>query len=249
MLESVKNLIDGLISFFLPRGGRTPEERRRLIRVKCEYEVSCISGNRSFPAVVVDMGLSGLRLQVPNRLKQGGTVYIHHPKPSNRFNNEHVMCTVMWCRRKAGTNELEAGLKYADTPGNMRRSWVKFLLKELGFEERAIYSRRKAIRAPSELSARLRNQGGEALEGRVINLGIGGALFESDGGFSPGQAVRLEMDRVGRLKKIELDATVITTSRQDDDSYHLSLRFTDPSSKEVERVGDYVLLLLKNAAE
>ncbi len=245
----MKNLIDGLLSMFLPRGGRTPEERRRLIRVKCDYDVSCIIGSRNFPAKVVDMGLNGLRLEIPSRLKKGSTVYIHHPKPSNRFSNEHVMCTVKWCRKQARSSQLEAGLQYADTPGNMRRSWVKFLLKELGFEERAIYSRRKAIRAPSALEARCRLESGEFVAGKVINLGIGGALFESQEAYGPGQAVRLEIDPPKRFRPLAVEAMVITTVKQPDGGFHLSLRFADPTPKEVEQLGDYVIFLLRQTSD
>ena len=71
MFGAVKKLIDGLLSIFQTRGGSTPEERRRLIRVRCDYQVSCIVGNRTFAARVLDMGLNGMRLEVPERLRGG----------------------------------------------------------------------------------------------------------------------------------------------------------------------------------
>lgn len=249
-MNPIKGLVDGLRSLFLQSGGTSPEERRRLIRVKCSYEVNCIVGSKSFPATVVDMGLNGLRLEVPKRLKQGTTVYVQRPRPSNRFDNEHVMCTVRWCRKKSSSDVLEVGLQYADTPGNMRRSWVKFLLKELGFEERAIYSRRKNVRAPSELPATVRNKEGEKLTGTLINLGVGGALFKSEQAFSPGLSVRVAVGPYQRFSALDLESTVLSTRRtQDGGAYLLSLRFCDLSSKEVRLLGDYVIRLLQDAAD
>lgn len=247
MFEALKNLVDGLLSIFQARGGRTPEERRRLIRVKCNYDVSCIVGNKTFPATVLDMGLNGLRMEVPERLRKGATVYVHHPKPSNRFDNEHVMCNVKWCRNKKTGDGLEVGVQYADTPGNMRRSWVKFLLKELGFDERAIYTRRKSVRAPSHLKGSMTNGDGERSEGTVLNLGVGGALFTAENAFPPGSAVRLKVGPYRRMSPLELDATIISTRKQRDNGYFVSVRFTDPTPKEVKRLGDYVIGLLKES--
>ncbi|MBI3924877.1 MAG: PilZ domain-containing protein [Armatimonadetes bacterium] len=248
MLHALRDLIDGLLSIFQARGGRTPEERRRLIRVKCDYEVACIVGNRSFPAKVVDMGLNGLRLEAPERLRQGTTIYIHHPKPSNRFDNEHVMCQVKWCRRRKGSNAMEVGVQYADTPGNMRRSWVKFLLKELGFDERAIYTRRKAIRAPADLEASMHSDEGGRLEGKVVNLGVGGALFAGEEAFSPGLPIRMQIGPYRRYRVLEVPGTIISTRRRNENGgYLVSVRFNDPTPSQIRLLGDYVIGLLKDS--
>lgn len=241
-------LLDGIRSLFLPRGGKSPEERRQLIRLKCSYDVNCIVGNRSFPAKVIDIGLNGLRLEIPQRLRVGAVIYVQRPKPNSRFNNEHVMCSVRWCRKRRKSSQLEAGLKYGDTPGNMRRSWVRFLLKELGFDERAIYSRRKAIRADSRITGKMINDQGETIQGLVVNLGVGGALFESGKAFGPGNEVRLHLGPDKRLPALDLAATVIST-RKSDDGHLSSLRFIGPERRQVKVLGDYVIKLLDDATD
>ncbi|CAN0254058.1 unnamed protein product, partial [Phaeothamnion confervicola] len=40
----------------------TADERRRLIRVRCDYQVQCQLGEVRLPARVVDIGLNGMRL-------------------------------------------------------------------------------------------------------------------------------------------------------------------------------------------
>ncbi len=248
MFSSVKKLFDGLLAVFQGRGGSTPEERRRLIRVKCDYQVSCIVGNRTFAARVLDMGLNGMRLEVPERLRGGSTIYVHHPKPSNRFDNEHVICQVRWCRKRRNTDEIEVGVQYADTPGNMRRSWVKFLLKELGFDERAIYTRRKQVRAPAQLYSEVLSDDGQTLVSKCINLGVGGALFESHEAFSPGTNVRMKIGPYRRYRALDVTGTVITAKKQPHlGVYHTSVRFADPTSSQIRLLGDYVIGLLKDS--
>ncbi|MEW6279906.1 MAG: PilZ domain-containing protein, partial [Candidatus Eremiobacterota bacterium] len=240
----------GLMSLFQGRGGRTPEERRRLIRLKCNYDVTAIVGDRSMPARVIDVGLYGMRLEMRDRLRAGASVYVHHPKPSHRFDNEHVLCEVRWCRRRPKSDRLEIGVQYADTPGNMRRSWVKFLLKELGFDERAIYTRRKAIRAPSSISAEMRDEKGDTIPGMVVNVGVGGALFQSQNAFGPGTNIRMKIGPYRRFKPLELTGTIISTRKQDEtDGYLTSVRFGATTPGQVRLLGDYVIDLLKSAAD
>ncbi len=249
MLEGLKRLLDGLLAIFMGRGGRTPEERRRLIRVKCSFDVTCIVGEKSVPGKVIDMGLNGLRLETTERVKPGTLIYIYHPKPSNRFDNEHVMCQVKWCRKRKTTSKIEIGVKYADTPGNMRRSWVKFLLKELGFDGRAIYTRRKSVRAEANLKAVMRSDDGGVLEGKVLNLGIGGALFAAEEAFGPGALVKMKIGPYKRFKLLELPGTILSTRRSmGNGGYLVSVRFDDPSPAQVRLLGDYVINLLKDSA-
>lgn len=248
VLQRLKELLDGVVAFFQVRGTSKADERRRLIRLRCDYQVQCVVDQEQFSARVIDMGLNGMRLRLDHKLKPGSTIFVYHPSRPDKVENEYVLCLVRWCRKTHNGEDMEAGLQYADTPGNMRRSWVKFLLKELGFDERAIYTRRKSIRAEARLQGVLLAEDGRESEGTVLNLGAGGALFEAAAGWSSGTRVRLRVGPYGRLRALELPGVVLHAKRSDDSApFLLSIRFVDLKSSQVRGLGQYVLQLLKAA--
>lgn len=251
VLGAIRRLLDGLIAFFQGRGGSTPDERRRLIRVRCAYDVQCESGDHRFPGQVVDIGLNGMKLFLGEQIKTKTQLQIHHPTANLGPDSESVVCHVRWCRkrRNPGDSSLayEIGVQYCDTQGNMRRSWVKFLLKELGFDERSIFTRRKAVRADSKLPGQLSGDDGRSLVGTVINLGVGGALFEGLQSYPAQSAIRVIIGPLGKFKAIELPGTIITTRRtEDSETFHSSIRFSELSGTQVRYLGDYVIQLLKD---
>lgn len=248
VLFKLRQLLDGVVAFFQVRSSTKADERRRLIRLRCDYQVQCVVDQQQFSAQVTDMGLNGMRLRLDQKLKPGSTIFVYHPSRVDKVENEYVLCLVRWCRRRHNSEDLEAGLQYADTPGNMRRSWVKFLLKELGFDERAIYTRRKSIRADARLTGRAVADDGRRLEGLVLNLGAGGALFECPDAFAGGTRVRLHVGPYAKLRPIELPGIVLHAKRSKEDGpYMTSIRFEDLNGTQVRQLGQYVLQLLKAA--
>lgn len=251
MIDKLRDLLSGVIDFIQVSGAEAADERRRLIRLRCEYSVQCVVDQQQFSAVVLDMGLNGMRLKLDHKLKPGSTIFVYHPNKSGdgaRPESEYVLCLVRWCRKRREGEGMEAGLQYADTPGNMRRSWVKFLLKELGFDERAIYTRRKSIRVDARLPGRVLTEDGRATEGVVMNLGAGGALFQSPVSYAPGTKVRLKFGPYNKLRGGELPGIVIHSKPGDEDGLLVtSLRFQELKSVQVKLLGQYVVQLLKVA--
>lgn len=247
MLQKLKQLLEGALAFFQVRSTSKGEERRRLIRLRCAYKVQCVVEQQQFEGQILDMGLNGMRLKVSQRLKPGGNIFVFHPTSNNQVENEYVLCLVRWSRKRRDSDDFESGLQYADTPGNMRRSWVKFLLKELGFDERAIYTRRKSIRAESSLPALMVAPDGTELEGTVLNLGAGGALFESDTVFASQTRVNLKVGPLGNLKPIWLPGVVLHSKQSEElEPYLTSIRFEELKARQVRSLGQYVLHLLKS---
>lgn len=245
LFQALKQLLDGVLAFFQERGPRS-EERRRLIRLRCDYAVQCVMEQEQFAGHVADMGLNGMRLQVEQKLKPGSKIFVYHPAQGDKVENEYVLCLVRWCRKRREGELYDLGLQYVDTPGNMRRSWVKFLLKELGFDERAIYTRRKSIRAEASLEGKLTAEDGREIPGTVVNLGAGGALFQCTQPFPPTTRVRLWLGALGRIRAVELPAVVIHSKRPRENGPHFtSLRFEELNARQVRVLGQNVLHLLK----
>jgi hypothetical protein len=247
VIEAIRKLLDGIISFFQGKGGATPDERRRLIRIRCQYQVKVDYNQQSFQAEVVDIGLNGMKLLVKEKFPAKAVLQVHQPEASEGLNTDQVECSVRWCRRsRLGGEGFEVGVQYADSKGNMRKSWVKFLLKELGFDERSIFTRRKAIRADSKLVCQLSGDDGRSLDGMCVNLGIGGSLFEGRTSYAPTSNVRLRIGPFKKLKAVELPGQIITTRRLGEDKdYQSSIRFGEMSGSQLRLLGEYVLYLLR----
>lgn len=246
MLQALRQLLDGVVAFFQVRSPSKSEERRRLIRLRCDYQVQCVVDQTSLTARIADMGLNGMRVRLAQKLKPGSKIFVYHPSRAvDKVEEEYVLCEVRWCRRRRDSDELEAGLKYADITGNMRRSWVKFLLKELGFDERAIYTRRKLIRADASMTGELISEDGQRLEGTLVNLGAGGALFESSKSFHPTCKVRMTVGPLGKLRSLEVSGVILHIRPNSEGKLHTSIRFEDLKAAQVKLLGQYVVQLLR----
>ncbi|CAN0442646.1 unnamed protein product, partial [Phaeothamnion confervicola] len=215
-------------------------EQRGLIRLRCDYQVECESGPVRLKARVVDIGLNGMRLFLDDRLGASAKLRVHSPASFTGTHSESVDCHVRWCRKRRKVEGYEIGVQYDGKPGSMRRSWVKFLLKELGFDERSIFTRRKSIRADGSIRGQMIGPEGRALTGTIRNLGAGGALFETPNSLPSGTPVRLRVGPWRRLQAIELPAVVLSAR----DS-QCTLRFGELTASQVRRLGNYVLHLLK----
>jgi len=246
MIDRFRQLLRGALAFFQVRSQGKAEERRRLIRLRCDYKVKCVVDQEQFSAQIRDMGLNGMRLRMTEKLKAGTNIFVYHPSNTQRVENEYVLCLVRWSRKRRDAEDFDVGLQYADTPGNMRRSWVKFLLKELGFDERAIYTRRKSIRADSSIAGVLSLDGSE-FRGTILNLGAGGALFESDTTFATNSKVQLRVGPLGNLRTIWLPGVMLHSKESEESGLQLaSIRFLDLKPGQVRSLGQFVLQLLRS---
>ncbi|HXE73059.1 MAG TPA: PilZ domain-containing protein [Candidatus Nitrosotenuis sp.] len=244
MLES---LVEGLKALVQGRGGSSVEDKRRLIRLRCHFKVTCAQERRAFEAAVTDMGLGGMRLKVPERLKPGERVTVTNPAVEGKGLLDSVRCAVVWCRKQRHSEQLEVGVRYDDTPANMARSWVKFVLRNLGFDERAIYQKRKNIRAATSLPCHMELTSGKT-EGRVVNLGVGGALVQSDYELPTGGRILLRIGPWQRLPALELGGQVRSGRFVPEGQVWLhGVRFINLSPAQVEVLGRYVITILRES--
>jgi hypothetical protein len=108
-----------------------------------------------------------------------------------------VGCLVQWVRTAANGASYGVGIKFDDTQENMAASWLKDTLFQLGFEPGKLKERRMFIRFPSpaQIRAVLSTRTGEAMtDGRLMNIGVGGALITVGAEVPLGTKVRLSLD-------------------------------------------------------
>lgn len=133
----------------------------------------------------MNLGLGGLCLVGHHKLEVGHELTVCPTEEGW----EGVTARVVW------TVGDETGLVYAGPLEKLEHSWVKKALQQLGFESLDLYERRRYVRAPADVAARLKN--GEVEYPCVLkDLGLGGALVQTKkpAPLEPGTRVQLQME-------------------------------------------------------
>ena len=236
MLKSVFSAFQSLV----PGANPPVEERREIVRIPCKVPVIVLpEGGGEMTAVVIDMGLKGLRLETDKKLSKKKSLRVLRPKGGP------VVCRVKWIRPKRFSDKFHAGVEFVDTAENMRASWLKDTLRQLGFQPGRIKEKRKHIRVPSESRAVLASTAGDELgEGILLNLGVGGALAAIDVAVPEGNKIILRVDPVGTLPFLEIPAVIRSVQQnQRTQKFQHGLKFEDQDNRLVKR---YLSILMKS---
>lgn len=254
----LRDIIAGFVSLFQPDGPQ--EDRRKVIRLRCRFDVFCVTADEVAAATVIDMGLQGLRVECREHYKAGTQIALIYrgaigERPAaNRAQLERdpkaafstgVLCEVSWAQRDKFTKVSTLGLTYNDSPKRMKKSWVKKILREIGFDEDTIFQRRKIVRVISSIPCKLTADKSN-WRGRSINMGAGGTLFQGDHPIQVGQVVKVKIGPYKKLKNLEVRGQVVTQRyEQSTDGWLHGVRFVGMNSDEVNLLGKYVVSLLK----
>lgn len=255
----LKDIISGFVSLFQPDKANH-EDRRRVIRLRCRYSVYCIDLKEITTATVIDMGLQGLRLETNKQLKPGIRVSLVYRGAAGQRPvvslakieqdrqaaiDSGVRCKVTWSHYDKFSKVMQSGVTYADTPERMSNSWVKKILREIGFDEASIFQRRKIVRVVSSIGCRVR-MGSGGMPGRVVNMGAGGALLQAEEAITEGSTVFLNIGPYKKLEPLEVSGCVVTARFDAATSSWLhGCRFVGMNSAQTELLGRYVVTLLK----
>ena len=189
----IKDLVKGFLSLVQrPSEEWDYAERRKLTRMRCHYKCQLELEGKKLEGIIGDMGVGGLRLKVFHALKKGQKLLVHSPFNEVSEASAPVEAQVLWTHQPDRNFATYAGLKYVSDPKTMAKTWVRSVMKQLGFRPESILSKRRWVRAECYLPGTLRRADNSRQEIRVQNLGVGGVLFEYRGVLQLGeQAVRL----------------------------------------------------------
>jgi diguanylate cyclase (GGDEF)-like protein len=165
-------------------------QRRRTVRIPCQFAVSCLGSDRvRFPGVVKDMSLQGMRMEIPQQVEPG-TLLAVVPSTSSPA----VTVRVVWCRVTQTPGTYVAGAVYQISGAVLERSWVKQALQSIGFSRVPTEERRAPARVTVQLPASVQAEGKlGALPARTVNLGAGGCLVDCPEQLDPGQKIILTL--------------------------------------------------------
>ncbi len=161
-------------------------QRRRTVRIPCQFAVSCLGSDRvRFPGVVKDMSLQGMRMEIPQQVEPG-TLLAVVPSTSSPA----VTVRVVWCRVTPTPGTYVAGAVYQISGAVLERSWVKQALQSIGFSRVPSEERRQSARVNAQLPAAVQAEGKlGAMPARTVNLCAGGCLVDCPENLEPGQKV------------------------------------------------------------
>ncbi|MCA9793674.1 MAG: PilZ domain-containing protein [Candidatus Eremiobacteraeota bacterium] len=254
----LKDILSGFVALFQSES-YDGVDRRKVIRLRCRYSVYVLYKKQILTATAVDMGLQGIRLDVREKLKKGTPAVLLYrgavgQKPVltlpdiqrdlEAASQEGVHCEVTWCHQDRYSKKIQAGVRYVDTPQRMSRSWVKKILREIGFDESTIFQRRKIVRVMASIPYETRTPDGP-VKGLVLNLGAGGALLQSD---SPLPTIlKLHIGPYKNMEYLNISGKVVTCRHEPtSNSFLQGIRFQGTTPAEVELLGKYIMSLLKD---
>lgn len=213
-------------------------DRRSALRIPCD--ISCqIKGKagKLIEAKIVDIGLRGLRLEVPGQLRKGSQIELCSPHPGR---GAVVKCRIEWKTKTADGNL--AGVSFQDSEEVLARSWLIEEVKEIGSEAQQTSQRRRGVRVICDLPVRL-SRDGETREGVLVDLGLGGALLECGGEpLRDKEVVRLDFGPVGEHGKVAIIAQVVVVYTRETPRY--GVRFDTFKEGGVTDLDRYLAFLL-----
>lgn len=243
----LKKLFQGLKA--LRKGDQDPDwefdERRELVRLRCHYDVEYRFKDKRHKGIIVDMSLGGMKLRCFQPPAIGDTVEITYEVPAVNIQNQTVPCKVQWVRARDRDFVQFVGLAYDASDEVLRNSWVKMLLKQLGFRPDKIFQRRKYVRAECFVPVRVVYERVKSFEGRLYNLGARGALIEGQTAVEKGEFVELHIGPFEELPLFEGSGTVVQRTNQHKNVL-LGVEFGELSDRATQKLGQYMRHLLLN---
>ena len=243
--DMLRNVIQSIEAMDAQEISQSLAEKRRGLRVRSYAQVRL--GDHK--AVVTELGVDGLRLKsMEAPLAEGQELDVVYGAPPEGAEAGPVRVQVAWVQRSG--RELIAGARYTDSRDNMRRSWVRFLLQEIGFDESRTYQRRKFIRVDAAIPARI-FQGEQCLisEARLVNIGIGGALLESADRLTKGSIYTVEMSLWRILPTLRLPVAAMDERNDEESGLVLtSLQFGPIEPPQVKLLGNYIINMINQSS-
>lgn len=197
-------------------------QRRRRVRLPVAgHNITCWCGNSRLVGVIVDISMEGMRISTSRPLTVGAVLEIQLDGGGSTV--YRVGARVAWVSSMVGRAEL--GVVFVERPEILQRSWVYPLVCAAGG---ATPERRATRRVPTRLRAAIYSQGDvRSIDGRLLDLGEGGALLETSHSMHPGEKVRIASD--GGLN---IQASVLRSICDEDGHFLSNVIFLDSESVE-----------------
>lgn len=189
-------------------------------------------GNKTYSARVINVSLTGLCLELENRIKAKQMVHLAREEFGKPLEGRAV-----WCRSVRGTNKHQVGVVYKEDQQMLRASWLKPALQSIGFRPSLISEKRKLLRVPGRVRCLLKGLTGDTYtDGEMLDLSIGGALVEGEVELPDNLTVEFETDPLGNLKPLKGVAKIVSCHRNVElQKWRCGIQFTESDQTQVRK--------------
>lgn len=251
MLEEILATMKALV---LPPGKGTLAEKRRRTRVEVDLPVLYRTDSTRDQLAeerksaekgrLIDLGLNNVRLSGFKVIPRGQRVWIVYPAaPSGVLDT--VRFKAMWSRKGTRSFAIHTGLEFDDVEEHLEKTWLRHVLRRLGFVEDGIFQKREKVRAAApELEGMVVLPDGHEPEPvTVLNLGVGGAFLNGPRPVPPMTDLVLQVGPWDGLPALRMKGRVCRY--QPTGVLHTwGVEFTDPKPAQVSLLGKYMVRLL-----
>lgn len=214
-------------------------ERRQEVRFVCDFEVHFRHDGERLSATVLDLGPKGLKLSCFIPPKPGQLLELEHTSKS-----EPAGARVLWVRKLEGDSSTLVGLGFETDEADLEKTWVGTRLRQLGYRGQRANQKRKLVRAACFLPTQVRSDNGHSYEGRIYDLGVGGALIEGQRNFGRGTVVDMEIGPLEDLPCFTVRARVVLV-RKSGKLYQHGVEFESISEQTAGLIDSYLAVLLR----
>jgi PilZ domain len=192
-----------------------PAERRDSIRIVVPIEGSCRTQDGTVSAAVIsDIGLHGMRLEVPRPMVVGLPLEVTADRDQGvlalaQFEHATVTTEVLWCRKASTARHYVVGVRYHEKRAVLLGSWLAYVFQKFGINIGASTQRRKDVRIRSHVPCLLAELAGDTVAAEAINMGIGGLLLSTSSAVPEQTRVVLEIGPYKRLPLLRAQGIVV----------------------------------------
>ena len=225
--------------------GASAQERRKLVRLSCSYDLTAYVEGRPVPCKLMDISLGGGKLVGPDGFQRGQLIQVSNPLPEAKT-SDPVTARIVWMRpNRELAGKFDLGLQFEESPVALGKSWVITVINKISMSSK-MFNQRKYTRAVANMPIEVVLITAERLPGTAIDLGLGGALLAVDRPMTPTTKITLHIGPLGNHDKLELRCEIIS-SRHDENGrgWTHSVKFNEISTTQTKLLGKYVVDLLK----
>ena len=108
-----------------------------------------------------------------------------------------------------------------------------------------VFNQRKYTRAAADFDINVLDEAGDVYPGRCVDLGLGGALIDTEPHFEQGDVVTFLCPSFGIHGRLEAEARVVTVKHLEDSYGRYAVEFENLDAATTKLLGRYVVDLLK----
>lgn len=219
-------------------------ERRRLLRVRKRVSIVGIrKSDEQVHMVTLDVGPTGLQVEVGTRLQKGETVALYGAREVRQsFRNvgfgdpTAAYAKAVWVKGHKDKIGHTAGLAFVLESDEERSAVARFLLEDCDVSLAEGREHRLAPRVVSALSGFLKTPGNEKPEGTVRDIAVGGALFIVSQPVPRHTITEVHIDLPGTSTPLVCRGLVVRCLPKGPDVCELGIAFTRVAPDHKERL-------------